>query len=120
MRLLADENVHEPVVRVLRNAGHDGVWAAELMPTAPDVEVLAAAQQRDRVVLTLDRDFGDLTFNKRQPARSGVILVRDYDLELSADPCRILEILVSKEPWEGNFTTLIPGESPRVRPIPWD
>ncbi len=120
MKVIVDENMSRKVVDLLRQAGHDVEWAKQTMLGALDHEILAHAQATGRVVLTLDRDFGDLTFNKKLPARGGVIYIRDIEDKLSKNPYLIFELLISDEPWEGNFTTLIPGESPRVRPIPWD
>jgi hypothetical protein len=59
-RFVADESVDAPIVHRLREAGHE-VWSvAEESPSISDREVLRAASEADRVLLTADRDFGDL------------------------------------------------------------
>ena len=57
MRLLADENFPKPIVKVLRNDGHDVLWARTDLPGAKDVVLLDSAESEVRVVLTLDKDF---------------------------------------------------------------
>ena len=76
MRFLANENVPGPVVAALREHGHDIFSIKESMRGAEDPIVLARAQTERRVVVTLDKDFGELAFRSRLPAQSGVILIR--------------------------------------------
>ena len=76
MRFLANENVPGAVVAALREHGHDVFWIKESMRGAGDPIVLAHAQTERRVVVTLDKDFGELAFRSRLPAQSGVILIR--------------------------------------------
>jgi predicted nuclease of predicted toxin-antitoxin system len=58
MRILADENVPGPVVRALRDAGRDVLWAKEAMPGARDREVLARAQAEMRLMASWRSDLG--------------------------------------------------------------
>ena len=76
MRILADENVPGPVVRALREAGRDVLWAKQTMPGARDREVLARAQAELRLVVTYDKDFGELAVRLGLSAENGVVLVR--------------------------------------------
>lgn len=63
-------------MRALRAAGHDVAWAAEDCPSAADVDVLAKAMHEARILLTLDKDFGELAFRSRLPASCGIVLFR--------------------------------------------
>jgi len=76
MRLQADENVPLDVVTALRLRGHDVAWVREDMPGAEDMRVLERAQRENRVVLTFDKDFGELAIRRQIPAVSGIILLR--------------------------------------------
>ena len=58
MNILANENVGGPVIEALRERGHSVVWVKETMPGARDAEVLTRAQSEQRLVVTLDKDFG--------------------------------------------------------------
>ena len=75
MRWLADECVDAGLVARLRLAGHDVVYMAEVDAAASDVEVIDRAQRDDRLLLTEDKDFGDLVFRRGRPV-PGVILLR--------------------------------------------
>lgn len=75
MRFVADESLDHPIVERLRAAGHD-VWSvAENAPSLTDDSVLSEANQRTAVLITADKDFGELVFRLRRAA-AGVILVR--------------------------------------------
>lgn len=75
MRIFADESVDGEIVRALRGAGHRVDYAAELDPGAPDDEVLRRAKTQRAILVTADKDFGELVFRQRL-ASSGVVLVR--------------------------------------------
>lgn len=75
MRLLIDENVSPIVGQALRIAGHDVIAAADICPGAPDDDVVAPATAEGRVLVSEDKDFGNLAFQQglRPP---GLVLVR--------------------------------------------
>ena len=75
MRLVADEGVDRQVVERLREAGHAVVYIAELDPGTGDEEVLAQASAAGSVLVTADKDFGELVYRMRR-ASHGVLLVR--------------------------------------------
>jgi predicted nuclease of predicted toxin-antitoxin system len=76
MLFLADEDFPGIAVRWLRAAGHDVLWARTAMPGQSDAAVLAAAQSEARVILTCDKDFGELAFHAGLPATCGIVLFR--------------------------------------------
>lgn len=76
MRLLADENVPLESVRALRVAGHDVFSAAEAALGADDEMLLARAHAEQRLVLTFDRDFGELAARRGPGAAGGILLLR--------------------------------------------
>ena len=60
LRLLLDQMIDTDVAADLRAAGHDVCCAAELgMARADDPEILEVAIRENRVLVTLDEDFGD-------------------------------------------------------------
>ena len=75
MNLVADEGVDRPVVERLRQDGHHVVCVAEMSPSAPDEEVLQQANAGSAVLLTADKDFGELVF-RQGLVHSGVVLPR--------------------------------------------
>ncbi len=75
MQFLADESADFAAVRALRADGHDVVAVAEIAGGAPDDVVLELARTSGRILLTEDKDFGQLVYADRQ-ATGGVILIR--------------------------------------------
>lgn len=59
MRFLADENLPRAVVAALVDAGHDVVWIGATAAGIEDAEIMALADREHRIVLTLDKDFGE-------------------------------------------------------------
>jgi predicted nuclease of predicted toxin-antitoxin system len=77
MKLLADENLPQPIVEGLRSRGHDILWARTDCPGLADHALLEHAEADGRLVITLDRDFWQLALQRPvPPERSTVILLR--------------------------------------------
>ena len=75
MRWLADECVAAGLVALLRADGHDVVYVAEAAAGLSDADVITLASREMRVLLTEDKDFGDLVF-RRKRAVPGLVLMR--------------------------------------------
>lgn len=78
MKLVADESVEGPTVYDLRAAGHEVVFVAEASPGIADSAVLEFARREEALLLTADKDSGELVFRSRQPHR-GVLLIRSLE-----------------------------------------
>jgi predicted nuclease of predicted toxin-antitoxin system len=74
--LLADENFPRPCLDLLRAAGCDVIAIPSGTPPIQDTEVVNLARRGGRLLLTYDRDFGELIFRFGHPAPPGVIFVR--------------------------------------------
>lgn len=74
--LLADENFPLASVGRLRSAGFDVAAVAEIARGAPDLDVLVMAREQSRVLVTFDRDFGELVYRDLAPIPPGVIYLR--------------------------------------------
>ncbi len=108
-RFLANENFPLDIVTWLRNRGDDVVHAAESMSGAADEQVLAATRSENRVLLTFDRDFGELVFHKAHEPPRGIVLFR-----VLVHSRRMLHVLVesffdSDPALDGFFTVVSPG-----------
>jgi predicted nuclease of predicted toxin-antitoxin system len=70
VRLVADESCDFSIVLAIRAAGHDVVSIMETMPGVDDERVIAVATSDKRLLLTEDKDFGQLCLlpPKRIPA----------------------------------------------------
>lgn len=66
MRFLLDESADFPLAAFLKIQGHDVTAIAHDYPHAlKDQEVLAIARQEQRILITNDRDFGELLVRQR-------------------------------------------------------
>jgi len=117
MRVIANENIAGSVIQGLRAAGWDVLSVKESMRGAADTEILGHAESERRIVLTQDKDFGDLAFRHHLPATCGVILLRLSGQDPSRASARILEALQSLKDWYGHFS-VITEERIRMRPMP--
>jgi predicted nuclease of predicted toxin-antitoxin system len=75
VRWLADECVAAPLVTTLRSLGQDVLYVAEAAAGLDDADVIALALHERRILLTEDKDFGDLVF-RRERRVPGVVLMR--------------------------------------------
>lgn len=75
LSFVADENVESDVVEALRGLGHNVVHVARSLPGAADDLLLEQAFSRNAILITSDKDFGDLVYRQRK-ATAGVILMR--------------------------------------------
>ena len=117
MRLLADENFARAAVVALEERGHDVLWIRRDAPGSPDVAVLSKAQDEERVLLTFDKDFGELAIRFGLPASSGILLFRLASVS-PADAIRIVVSTVeSRDDWRGCLT-VVDEKRIRMTPLP--
>jgi predicted nuclease of predicted toxin-antitoxin system len=118
VRWLADECVDAGLVWHLRAAGHDVVSMAEVATATSDADVLTQAQTERRVLLTADKDFGDLVFRRGQPV-PGVVLLRIDPAQHELKIVR-LDAAISRfgENLLGRYT-IIEEARFRARSLPW-
>ena len=106
MKYLADENMPGPAVRLLRESGWDVAWIRDEAPGLPDSAVLAKALKEDRVLITFDKDFGELARRHGLPASCGVVLFRLQIRNPQEAAEQILKVLTSREDWPGHFSVV--------------
>lgn len=75
MRFLADESCDFAVVRAQREAGHDVEAVKDVLQGAPDHAVIDRADREAGILLTEDKDFGQLVFSGALNS-PGVIFIR--------------------------------------------
>jgi predicted nuclease of predicted toxin-antitoxin system len=75
LKLYADEGIDRQIVDALRRAGFDVAYAAETDPSSTDDSLLGKAAAERRLLLTSDKDFGELVYRLGK-ANDGVVLVR--------------------------------------------
>jgi predicted nuclease of predicted toxin-antitoxin system len=114
LRIVADENVDGWVVAKLREEGHEVIYVAELHSRITDQEVLQLAAVEGNLLLTSDKDFGELTFLQRQ-GNVGIVLARLNALS-PEQKARIVAGVLREHADEllGAFTVVTPS-SVRIR-----
>ena len=117
MRLLADENFPGEAVEKMRADGHDVLWIRADAPGSSDPQVLAMAVAENRVLITFDKDFGELAFRARLPAESGVILFRISPSSPEHVSRVTATTLASRQDWAGNFA-VVEDDRIRMTPLP--
>ena len=75
MNFLADECCDRGLVEALRKAEYDVLYILESKRGATDDEVLALAFDERRIIISEDKDFGELVYRLKKPAH-GIILIR--------------------------------------------
>jgi predicted nuclease of predicted toxin-antitoxin system len=62
LNFLADESVDGQIVERLRRDGHNVLYVAEMEPGITDDQVLEKANENQALLMTIDKDFGELVF----------------------------------------------------------
>lgn len=117
LRLLADENIYQEIVEQLRADGIDVRSVQEFgKAQAPDTEVIRLAQKEDRILLTFDRDFGDIRYLPQ--LAPGVVLLRFRQTPIEEITDRVEEVLTDLgERGLRGFLTVITPLHVRRRPL---
>lgn len=117
MRLCANENIPGDCVARLRQGGHDVVWIRETSPGNSDAEVLAWAWRENRLLITFDKDFGELVFRRGSKASHGIVLFRIAQPSAAAVAERVATVLASRGDWPGHFS-VVDDTTIRMRCLP--
>jgi predicted nuclease of predicted toxin-antitoxin system len=110
VKFLVDQDVYAATARFLENLGHDVLRAAQIgCAQAADIELLRIAQERERIFVTRDRDFGGLVFVSGLGA--GVIYLRLLPSTLESTHKELGRVLASYEETElaSAFVVVEPG-----------
>lgn len=117
MRFIVDESAGAAVVEYLRSSGHDVLAIAEIMRQADDPDILTLALNEARILITNDKDFGELVYRTGQ-THHGVLLLRLHN-ESSANRVRVVKSVLA------NYTDRLAGQfvvatesSVRIRSTP--
>jgi len=115
MKIVADESVDWPMIERLREDGHEVIAIVETCAGAPDDQVLETANASGAILLTADRDFGELVFRLRQVS-AGVVLARVAGLGRDSKVGLVSNLFRDHAGELGDaFTVLTPG-AVRIRP----
>jgi predicted nuclease of predicted toxin-antitoxin system len=115
MNFLADESVDGQIVERLRQDGHDVLYIAEMEPGISDEQVLEKANENQSLLLTVDKDFGELVFRLGR-LHNGVVLIRlgGYSSEMRAEIVSVTKSQFASI-LNNSFSVISPGRI-RIRP----
>ncbi len=74
MVFCADENIESGIVKFLRNKGYEVFYVSETYPSILDAEILEYANKNNMIILTNDKDFGELLFLQKRVS-AGILLI---------------------------------------------
>src|SRR5512147_2011843 len=96
MNFLLDQSTDARLIPWLTKRGHNARRIGrDYPPGLPDEQVLAIAQRESRVLITDDRDFGELVFRHRQP-HTGVIYLRLASFSFALTTARLEAVLTQQ------------------------
>lgn len=109
MRFLADENVSRQVVERLRADGHDVIAVGQSGQGATDKHVVEMAKAEGRLLITEDRDFGELVVRQRLGI-AGVMLLELDRLTNNAEANRVGDVVsIHADKLVGNLVVIEPA-----------
>lgn len=113
MRFLANENLPRRSIEVLRTLGYEVDSISEDSPGITDQQVIERAVKDGSIIVTFDRDYGELIFRHKFPAPKGVLYLR-FTPTLPEEPGEYIHRILSNKEivLEGYFTI---AEKERVR-----
>ena len=110
MRFLVDESVGNRFANLMKNSGYNTIFVGDVMPEVDDALVLSFAEREMGILITADKDFGELIFKIGRPS-AGVILIRTA----TRDPKKRFEMVKDAlDKAEGKFVVVKEGQI-RVR-----
>jgi predicted nuclease of predicted toxin-antitoxin system len=109
MNFVADEGIDRQVVERLRQDGHQVWYVAEMAPSISDEAVLAIANREAALLLTADKDFGEMVFRQRR-FTGGIILVRLAGVSAGRKAEMVAAAIRRRQSeLDGGFTVIAPG-----------
>ena len=116
MNLLLDSCVWGGALAPLRAAGHDAAWAGDWSVDPGDEEILARALAEGRILVTLDKDFGELAIVRELP-HAGILRLVGMSARQQAEVTERVLLAHGADLAAGAIITAEPGRL-RVRPPP--
>lgn len=110
MNLLADESVDRHIVERLRQDGHDVLYIAEAEPSIPDATVFELANEKAALLVTEDKDFGEIVFRDNRLSSGGVVLLRLAGLPSAKKAEIVAEAFQTRSmEFPNHFSVIAPG-----------
>jgi len=107
MRFLANENFPFPSIKMLRQAGYVISSVSELYSGIPDTDVISKAKHEGLIILTFDKDYGEIIYKHGLNNPPAVIFFRFKGENPEAAGNLLLDLLIKGEmEFERKFTVI--------------
>lgn len=114
--LLADENLDSRIISALRNESYEVASVFEISPGISDIEVLALGNRLGAIILTEDKDFGELTYRLKKP-NNGIVLIRLSGVKIAQKILLIKKVLKKYGDRLKNCFTVINARRVRINKL---
>ncbi len=109
MRFIVDECTGPKVAKWLKSIDHDVFSVYEQSRGINDIEILKLAVKEKRILITNDKDFGEMIFREKK-AHNGIIFLRLND-ERSAMKIKVIENVLMEHPDEIKNNFIVASEN---------
>ena len=106
MKFLANENIPLATIIKLRNEGYDVAAVCEDFPSIKDEAVILFASTENRIIITFDRDYGELIFKHNLKHSAGIIYLRIGNFQPEEPAGLLLNLFETDLVFEGYFTVI--------------
>jgi len=117
MKFLADESIEKPVIDWLRGQDFDVRYVTEITPSINDEEVIRLANDEGRILITNDKDFGELVFRQSKIVL-GVLLIRAINERASNKIRLVREVLEKARNKLAGYFVVVNEAGIRMKKIP--
>ena len=105
-----------PLVQGLRGDGHDVIYIKEIAAGADDATVLQMAADQDRILITDDKDFGELVVRLGLPAY-GILFLRMNPADSAVKLDRLREVIATHGDRFRGSLAVVDEAKVRFRPL---
>ena len=117
MNFLADENFPLLSCEILKNDQHHLRLAAVEFRGQPDTSILKGAIENEEIILTFDKDFGELIFRNSLTPPPGIILFRLHSFTPDEPALAILKLMREKSFSFIGYFTVIDNDKTRQKKL---
>lgn len=114
MNFLADENIEAEIVDFLRNNKYEVGYVLEMSPGIVDKEIISQANKNNSILITSDKDFGELVF-RQHLVHNGVILLRLHGMPTEKKAEMVLNFIKDYSNKIQNSFSVITKSNIRIR-----
>lgn len=116
MKFLADVNIEKLIIDELKTLGYDIIWITDENPYLDDMNIIKIAQKENRILLTNDKDFGEIVFRQKLIS-SGIVLFRIKGQDTRKKLKLLRKVLISHKDKISKHFVVITKEKIRIIPI---